>query len=78
MQCVDNNGCRSRAVFAHPGGRPAYCWLHKTAAMINVYHKYCAYELDFGCDRIAAFGLPGADRATYCKAHKTADMIEIN
>ena len=77
MQCVDNNGCHSRAVFALPGDRPAYCQWHKTAAMVNVYRKWCAYELDYGCGRIAAFGLPGAGRATYCQAHKTADMIKM-
>jgi hypothetical protein len=78
MRCVDNNGCHSRAVFALPGGRPAYCQLHKTAAMVNVYRKRCAYQDGhFGCDRFAAFGLPGAGRATYCRTHKTADMIEM-
>ncbi len=44
-------------------------------AVYALHHrKYCAHE---GCDRFAAFGLPGDRRKVYCQLHKTNNMIKL-
>ena len=65
--------CKTIATFSIKSHQAQYCYIHKTAEMIDVRHERCKYN---GCDLHPSFDIKGG-KGKFCKAHKTTEMSNV-
>jgi hypothetical protein len=62
--------CGRKARFNYPGSIAAYCRLHKSEGMVDVYIPTCRE-----CNDKAYYGPRGTNEKLYCSKHKKEEMV---
>lgn len=66
--------CDKRASFNIKGGKPLWCFKHKTTDMVNVKTKKCIGE---NCEKIPSYNIFGEKKPLYCAECKTINMVDV-
>ena len=83
MPCkfVSTNGekCTKSALYNLKGCSPAYCSLHKTEEMVDVFSIRCDHENENGesCNKTVSYGYRDTKKKVRCAEHKLEGMIDL-
>jgi hypothetical protein len=83
MPCkfVSTNGekCTKSALYNLKGCSPAYCSLHKTEEMVDVFSIRCDHENENGesCNKTVSYGYRDTKKKIRCAEHKLEGMIDL-
>lgn len=83
MPCrfVSTNGdkCTKSALYNLKGCSPAYCSLHKTEEMVDVFSIRCEHENENGdsCNKTVSYGYRDTKKKVRCAEHKLDGMIDL-
>jgi len=71
--------CTKSALYNLKGSSPAYCSLHKTEEMVDVFSIRCEHENENGdsCNKTVSFGYRDTKKKVRCAEHKLHGMIDL-
>ena len=69
---IDN--CITPSSYGERYGKPTHCYAHRSADMVDVFHKLCEFPK---CSTRPAYNTLGNHTAKFCVVHKSEGMVHI-